>query len=291
MKKNVKNNIPVIIFVLLIILGFAIMCYPTISNAIHRKNHKIVIEEYKKDTSASSKEDKKRLLEEAKAYNDKLTSKTITDVFTNPEEETSKEYLDILNTGKDGVIAYISIPKIEEELPIYHGTSTKTLEKGVGHLEGSSFPIGGENTHTVLSAHRGLPSARLFTDLDQLEEKDRFYIHILDQKLVYEVEEISIIEPSETEKLTLADGEDYVTLVTCHPYGINTHRLLVRGKRVIEKAKIMEEKPVIKQKGISDIAFDIAITFALALIISLIVFIISCKKEEKYRGNKEIEVI
>lgn len=288
MNNHFKKNIPIIIFVLLLIIGVVIICYPVISNVLATKNHQEVITQYK-EVAISSKSSIASLIEEAKAYNEKLTKSTITDVFTNPKEE-SKEYLSILNTGKDGVMGYISIPKIEEEIPIYHGTSTKVLQKGVGHLEGSSFPVGGENTHAVLSAHRGLPSAKLFTDLNQLKKGDEFYIHILDETLAYQVEDISIIEPSKTEKLTLQEGHDYVTLVTCHPYAINTHRLLVRGVRVPYK-KAIATSVVAPKRSMSDLICMTGIIIAIAIIIVVIVLSIKFNLISKNRQQEEIEVI
>ena len=290
MKNRLKKYFPIVLFVLLLILGLAILCYPTISSNIATKKQKEVIAQYKK-VAVTKKSSITSLIEEAKKYNEKLTKATITDVFTNPPEKEGKEYLSILNTGKDGVMGYISIPKIDEEIPIYHGTSTKTLQKGVGHLEGSSFPVGGENTHAVLSAHRGLPSARLFTDLDQLEKGDQFYIHILDETLAYQVEEISIIEPSETEKLTLQEGYDYITLVTCHPYAINTHRLLVRGARIPYHEDSIAKSITVAKSGLSDIVWNIGLLLAVAIVISVIFVSIKLNLELSNEQEKEIEVI
>ncbi len=290
MKNRLKKYFPIVLFVLLLILGFTIICYPLISNRIATHRQKEVIAKYKK-VAINKEKSITSLIEEAKTYNEKLTSSTITDVFTFPPEESSKEYLSILNTGKDGVMGYISIPKIDEEIPIYHGTSTKTLQKGVGHLEGSSFPVGGKDTHAVLSAHRGLPSAKLFTDLDQLKKGDEFYIHILDETLAYQVDEVSIIEPSETEKLTLQEGYDYITLVTCHPYAINTHRLLVRGVRVPYHEENVKKLSVAVRSGLSDIVCDIGLLLALAIIISVIIVSIKLNFESNNRQEKEVEVI
>lgn len=290
MKNRFKKYFPIIVFALLFILGLGILCYPMISNNLAVKAQQEVIAQYKK-VATNDKSSITSLIEEAKRYNEKLTKSTITDVFTNPPLEEGKEYLSILNTGRDGVMGYISIPKINEEIPIYHGTSTKTLQKGVGHLEGSSFPVGGENTHAVLSAHRGLPSAKLFTDLDQLKKKDEFYIHILDETLAYQVEEVSIIEPSETEKLTLQEGHDYITLVTCHPYAINTHRLLVRGVRIPYHEENIAKGVTIAKSGMSDIVCKIGLLLALAIVISVIFVSIKLNLESGNRQEEKIEVI
>ena len=177
--------------------------------------------------------------EKARAFNDTLTDNNIYgDVFAGEDEDLEDtEYWSVLNAAGDGVMGYISIPKINVKLSIYHGTSDDILQTGVGHLDGTKLPIGGESTHCVLAAHRGLPSARLFTDIDQLEKGDRFYIHVLDEVLAYEVDQIyDMVDKDDMETLesamSIVDGEDHVTLFTCTPYGVNTHRLLVRGVRV-----------------------------------------------------------
>jgi len=286
-KNGLKKNLPIAFLILLLIMGLGIMCYPFISNILSKKEQIQTINEYKK-ISMNYKSEVSSLIEEARIYNKNLTTSTITDVFTNPKEEESKEYKNILNIGKDGVMAYIEIPKIKEEIPIYHGTSTKTLQKGVGHLEGSSYPVGGESTHAVLSAHRGLPSAKLFTDLDQLEKGDQFYIHILEETLAYEVEEIEIIEPFDTEKLTLKTGCDYITLVTCHPYAINTHRLLVRGKRVEYKEENVVKNASLATTGNSDLIFKIGFLLAIAIVIGIIYFLIKINIENQ---KEKVEII
>ena len=287
MKEKLKKNFPMLIFVFFIFLGIGIMFYPPIANFLATKYQKEVVSSYQKVIDNNDKNQIIGMIDEAKKYNEGLTQSTIADVFTNPQESLSKEYRNILNTGKDGVMGYLTIPKIGEEIPIYHGTSTKTLQKGVGHLEGSSFPIGGENTHAILSAHRGLPSAKLFTDLDQIKEVDKFYIHILGEVLAYQVEDISIIKPFETEELSLKEGKDYVTLVTCHPYAINTHRLLVRGVRTTyqKKKETLITSP--NKAGISTKIYRVGILVALVIIIILIIFLIKTKEEKE----DELEII
>lgn len=291
MKEKLKKNFPIIIFALLIFLGIAVMCYPPIANFLASKYQKGVVTSYQKLTENNNTDQIKAMLEDAKKYNEKLTQSTLTDVFTNPQENASKEYLDILSTGKDGVMGYITIPKIGEEIPIYHGTSTKTLQKGVGHLEGSSFPIGGVNTHAVLSAHRGLPSAKLFTDLDQLKEGDEFYIHILGETLAYQVKKISIIEPFETEKLSPKEGGDYVTLVTCHPYAINTHRLLVRGVRTTYQKEKETLTTSSVNTGISAKIFRVGICTAIVIIIVVIIFLVKIDSSGQKEKEEELEII
>ena len=170
----------------------------------------------------------------AEAFNQALLPSILPDSFAiaSASDEPDKEYMSCLNIAGDGMMGIVEIPKINIKLPIYHTTDEDVLAKAAGHLEGSSLPIGGKNSHAVISAHRGLPSAALFTDLDKLAEGDHFLIHVLDDTLCYEVDQISVVEPEQTDSLAVEDGEDLVTLLTCTPYGVNTHRLLVRGHRV-----------------------------------------------------------
>ncbi len=166
------------------------------------------------------------------AYNATVPGKGVPDAFavTTPEEDA--EYTSFLNEDPNGVMAYINIPRLKSTLPIYHYTTPESLQKGVGHLRGSALPVGGKNTHAVLSAHRGLPTSRLFTDLDKVRKGDHFYITVLNRTLAYEVDRISVVKPDQTKELSVQPGKDLVTLVTCTPYGVNTQRLLVRGHRV-----------------------------------------------------------
>lgn len=267
------------------------MCYPVYANSINKKSYVEVINGYKEITTDYSDAKNNKLIKEAEEYNSSLTATTVLDAFTNPTDVKSDVYKNILNINDNGVMGYISIPKIDERIPIYHGTSSKVLEKGVGHLEGSSFPIGGKNTHAILSAHRGLPSAKLFTDLDQLEKGDMFYIYVLDKKLAYEVDQIKVVKPQETEDLTLQEGYDYVTLVTCTPYAINTHRLLVRGVRT---SYLEESKSIVNIKttiSTPDIIFYFGIFFAIIVIICFILFVIKTKKQNKKENMEVNEVI
>lgn len=227
------------VFALMFLTGFLLLAYPTISDQWNTYRQSRLISSYEETVSTLEPEDFSGEWEKARAFNDTLTENNIYgDVFTGEDEEIEDtEYWSVLNVAGDGVMGYISIPKINVKLSIYHGTSEDVLQTGVGHLDGTKLPIGGESTHSVLSAHRGLPSARLFTDIDQLEKGDRFYIHILDEVLAYEVDLIhDMVDKDDmdamSEALAIVDGEDHVTLFTCTPYGVNTHRLLVRGERV-----------------------------------------------------------
>lgn len=285
MKSKIKENIPFIFFTLLFLIGFGIMLYPVLSNALSQISYNETISSYEQSVSDENSSLYQSMVQEAVHYNEKLTTSSIVDVFSDPEITSSEEYMDILNLNRDGVMGYISIPKIDIKIPIYHGTSSEVLSKGVGHLEGSSFPVGGESTHAILSAHRGLPSARLFTDLDQLEVGDKFYIYILDQVYTYQVDQVLVIEPSETEALQIQDGKDLVTLVTCTPYGVNTHRLLVRGERVEELAEQVIESESNRDLTINDYVLYIGLFGAIVLV--LVTIIIVWKIHRKNRSHIE----
>lgn len=217
--------------------GLVVLLYPLVSDAWNSWRQARLVSEYDERVAATSATDNGAAendawFAKADAYNAALSGKGIPDAFAVHSEEGSADYLSQLAFRSDGMMGYIQIPKIGQSLPIYHGTSEESLARGVGHLQGSALPVGGESTHCVLSAHRGLPSASLFTDLDKLQEGDHFYLHVLDRTLAYEVDQILVVDPDQTESLEAVEGQDLVTLVTCTPYGVNTQRLLVRGHRV-----------------------------------------------------------
>ena len=234
-----KKKIPGIIFGLMFLIGFGILVYPTVADQWNTYRQSRLISSYENRIQEMEPEDFTAEWEKARAFNDTLTQNSIYgDVFGEEDQELEDtDYWQILNVGGDGVMGYLSIPKISIKLSIYHGTSDEVLQTGVGHLNGTKLPIGGESTHSVLAAHRGLPSARLFTDIDQMEKGDMFYIHVLDETLAYQVDQIFDMvdkDDHETleEALRIQEGKDQVTLFTCTPYGVNSHRLLVRGTRV-----------------------------------------------------------
>ena len=234
-----KRKISGILFGLMFLLGFAILIYPTVSNQWNTYRQNQLISSYEELIGKMAEEDFTKEWEKANAFNDTIIHNNIFgDVFgENGDDIKNTEYWQILNVGNDGVMGYVSIPKINVKLSIYHGTAEDVLQTGIGHLNGTKLPIGGESTHSVLAAHRGLPSARLFTDIDQLERGDMFYIHVLDETLAYQVDQIlDMVDKDDNETLQKAlqieEGQDYVTLFTCTPYGVNSHRLLVRGTRV-----------------------------------------------------------
>ena len=227
MKK--KSNFTTVILILVMIAGLSLLLYPSVSDYWNSFHQTQAIASYAEEVSGLNEVEYNKLWAEAQAYNEKLAKQD--SIFMLPEAQ-KKEYTKLLDISGTGIMGYIEIPSIRCSLPIYHGTEESALQIAVGHLEWSSLPVGGESTHCVLSGHRGLPSAKLFTNLDQLKEGDVFMLRVLDEVLTYEVDQILIVEPQETGALTIEAGKDLCTLVTCTPYGINTHRLLVRGHRI-----------------------------------------------------------
>lgn len=223
-----RKNLSTIILILLFLVGLSVMLYPAVSDAVNRKHQSRAVAGYAEKVEQLSDADYQAYFDAADAYNRQLNATP--NAFYKPELVSG--YAQTLNISGTGIMGYITIPKISVELPIYHSTDEGVLQVAAGHLEGSSLPVGGSGTHAVLSAHRGLPSAKLFTNLDELEVGDRFTITVLNRVLTYEVDQISIVLPTEIDQLLPTEGMDYVTLMTCTPYGINSHRLLVRGKRV-----------------------------------------------------------
>ena len=223
-----RKNLSTIILILIFLVGLSVMLYPSVSDAVNRKHQSRAVAGYAEEVEQLSDADYQAYFDAADAYNRQLD--TTPNAFYKPDLVSG--YAQTLDISGTGIMGYITIPKISVELPIYHGTDEGVLQVAAGHLEGSSLPVGGAGTHAVISAHRGLPSAKLFTNLDELEVGDRFTITVLNRVLTYEVDQISIVLPTEIDQLLPTEGMDYVTLMTCTPYGINTHRLLVRGKRV-----------------------------------------------------------
>ena len=223
-----KKHSGTILLVLIFFVGLAVMLYPTISDYINQRNQTRVVNSYAQQVDGLSDADYTAYFDAADVFNQEIAADP--DALYHADRfSTYSTTLDVTGTG---IMGYITIPRIGVELPIYHGTSDAVLQVAAGHLEGTSLPVGGESTHAVISAHRGLPSAKLFTHLDRLEVGDTFTITVLDRELTYEVDKISIVLPTEVDELKVVDGKDYVTLMTCTPYGINTHRLIVQAKRV-----------------------------------------------------------
>ncbi|MDD3362349.1 MAG: class C sortase [Hespellia sp.] len=235
-----RKKLPSLLFGLIFLIGFGILMYPTISNQWNTYRQSKLISNYEQVVSEMTPEDFTDQWKQAEALNDTITSNNVyADVFGASDEDklVGTEYWNVLNVSGDGIMGYLSVPKIHIKLAIYHGTGDKVLQTGIGHLNGTKLPIGGESNHSVIAAHRGLPSAKLFTDADQLETGDKFYIHVLDKVLAYQVDQILPMVDKDDHAtlesaLQIEDGQDQVTLFTCTPYGVNSHRLLVRGTRV-----------------------------------------------------------
>lgn len=228
-----SEKILLIIAIIFIIVGTGIFLYPSISNYFAEKNHVEAIRNYDKIVVGIGEDSLKEEKEKAQTYNENLSGDPVHDPFVFGSGYALPEnYKEVLNLSEDGIMGYIQIPKISVDLPIYHGTSEEVLEKGVGHIQNTSVPIGENSTHSVLTGHTGLPNAELFTRLDELVVGDIFYIHVLNEILTYKVYEIKVVLPDNIDELRITSGEDLVTLVTCTPYGVNSHRLLVKAKRV-----------------------------------------------------------
>lgn len=224
-----KSQVTYLILIIVFVVGLSLLLYPSISEYWNSFVQSRAIAEYSESLAKLDADQKAAMIDAAEEYNRKLLNRQTGFALT-PEQK--EQYDKLLNISSNGVIGYVEIPSIGVSLPVYHGTEEKVLQVAVGHLEWSSLPVGGPSTHSVLSAHRGLPSAKLFTDLDEVVEGDRFMLFVLNDIYTYEVDKISIIEPDDTQCLQISIGEDYCTLFTCTPYGINSHRLCVRGRRV-----------------------------------------------------------
>jgi len=231
MKNKKKRKIWNLVIILLAAVGSILLLYPSANFWFSQRVQSYAVQKYDDGIEKMNAEQLEAEWEQAVTYNKGLSSYAA-DPFAAGSLELSEEYLAVLNINEDGIMGHIKIPSINVRLPIYHGTSEEVLNKGAGHLSGSNLPIGGEGNHAVLTGHTGLTTAKLFTDLAKMEVGETFYIVILDRTLAYKVEQILVVEPSETEALRAVEGEDYVTLVTCTPYGINSHRLFVRGTRI-----------------------------------------------------------
>lgn len=278
MKKKFSNLILVLIF----LTGVSLLVYPTFSdwwNSLHQSR---AIAAYVDQVNTLDDAQYETMLEQADAYNQTLIGKEDRYNLSDSELETYNSLLDVTGTG---IMGYVVIPKINVRLPIYHGTDPAVLEIAIGHIAGSSLPVGGESTHCVLSGHRGLPSAKLFTDIDQLKEGDQFMLEVLGDTLTYEVDQIKVVLPDELEDIEIEEGKDLCTLVTCTPYGVNTHRLLVRGHRV-ETVKQNHVRVVSDAVQIEPVKVAIAAGIPLLVIIMLLRMIFAGKKHKKGSEQK-----
>ena len=277
-----------ILLTLALVVGFGLIAYPSFSDWWNSFHQTRAIAGYTAQVANMDKEEFDRMWAEAEAFNEYLKGKPGRFMLTDEEKKTYNSILDVTGTG---IMGYIDIPSIKVSLPIYHGTDETILQIAIGHIEGTSFPIGGEGTHAAVSGHRGLPSAKLFTDIDQLQEGDKFLLQMLDRTLTYEVDQIHIVLPQELQDLEIDPNQDYVTLITCTPYGVNTHRLLVRGHRVDNDntdatritADAMRFEPVIVAPLVA----------APILFILLIILLVSTsnwnRKRKRHRSKSELK--
>ncbi|HAP79722.1 MAG TPA: class C sortase [Ruminococcus sp.] len=280
--KNKTGIISTVVLIIILIVGLSVMLYPTVSNWWNERVQSQAIAEYDKTIQNIDQNRYDEIWANAEEYNKKLSE--LYAPFSNADEISG--YDNILDVSGTGIMGYITIPVIKVEIPIYHGTSAEVLNIAAGHLKGSSLPIGGKNTHAVISAHRGLPSARLFTDLDKLVKGDTFTITILDRVLTYQVEEILIVKPEEVEKLAIIPDSDYVTLMTCTPYGINTHRLLIRSRRI---DTVYEKTVKISADAVQVDPMLVIPVIAFFLLILLVIFwAVSGKKKRKSLPYKNL---
>ena len=287
-----KSKLNKLIIGIIFLAGLSLLLYPFVANQWNNHRQKQLISSYEQsvsDKDAAHEIDYDAELQKAKAYNEALLPSILPDSFAVAEaSEEDKTYMDALNIAGDEVMGIVEIPKINIKLPIYHTTDEEVLKQAAGHLEGSSLPVGGESTHAVISAHRGLPSASLFTDLDQLKKGDHSLIHVLNETLCYEVDKISVVKPEETSSLAVEERQDLVTLLTCTPYGVNTERLLVRGHRVpyVEQEVADEKTPL---SGIS-LHTNYLLWVIIGLTITAIFILVLYLKEKNLQKKKEKNV-
>lgn len=281
MKKK-KNRGTTVILIIIFFAGLSLLLYPTFANFINQMHSSKAIAEYSDLVEKMSREERERMFHEAEAYNQALAGSPVNYKL---EDSQRAEYESLLNIDGTGVMGIVEIPSISVTLPVYHGTDDNTLQVAAGHIEWTSLPVGGLSSHCVLSGHRGLPSAKLFTDLDKVTVGDEFMLRVLDEVLTYEVDQIVIVLPQNTSELQIVPGEDYCTLVTCTPYGINSHRLLVRGHRIETKevnnairvtADAMQVEPLV-----------IAAVIAVPLLILLLIFVLGRPNSTKKKHRRK----
>lgn len=288
MKKK-KNFVWNIFFALVFLAGAGVFLYPTVSDMWNQYRNVRLVSRYDEAVTDLSDNEYEKLWNEAKEYNAEHPVNSIVDAFGEKDDYVlTQPYDQVLDPNGEGLMGSIEIPKINAKLAIYHGLSKTVLEKGVGHVEGTSLPVGGKSTHAVLAAHRGLPSAKLFTDLDQMKKGDIFILHILGKNLAYKVDRIRTVLPEETGELDIVEGEDHVTLVTCTPYGVNTHRLLVRGIRTkYAEGEIRNDETISHRLAVTDPRKVLAGGFAVLIVLILLIYL-SVRYRDKKRRLRQL---
>ena len=276
--KNKSNKILILVF----LVGLSLLLYPILSDLWNSRVQSKAIATYEESVSKMTQEDYTAYWEAANEYNKRLLTKTNRYYLS---ESDKKEYENILSTDDTGIMGYVEIPVINVSLPIYHGISDEVLQVAIGHIEGTSLPVGGSSTHCAISGHRGLPSAKLFTNLDKMEEGDIFLIHTLDDVLAYQVDRILIVEPEDVSGLEIEENKDYCTLITCTPYGINSHRLLVRGERIEYNENTIEQL-VFKGDANHIEPIKVAPVIAVPILVILFIWLLWSTRDKNNKSNK-----
>ena len=284
--KRKANHITTIVLVLILLVGLSLLLYPSVSDYWNSFHSSRAISAYAEDVANLDEAQYEEMWSAARAYNRALAERSTNFALSDAQKEEYEKLLDISGVG---IMGYLEIPELNMSLPIYHGTEESVLQIAAGHLEWSSLPVGGESSHCVISGHRGLPSAKLFTDLDKLQEGDVFALRVLDEVLTYEVDQIRVVEPSQVSDLEIVEGSDLCTLVTCTPYGINTHRLLVRGHRI---ENIQESQTIrVTSDAMQIEPLIVAPIVATPVLLLLLVLLLLPKRKDPSRGGKENETL
>lgn len=283
--KRKANHITTIVLVLILLVGLSLLLYPSVSGYWNSFHSSRAISAYAEDVANLDEAQYEEMWSAARAYNRALAERSTNFALSDAQKEEYEKLLDISGVG---IMGYLEIPELNMSLPIYHGTEESVLQIAAGHLEWSSLPVGGESSHCVISGHRGLPSAKLFTDLDKLQEGDVFVLRVLDEVLTYEVDQIRVVEPSQVSDLEIVEGSDLCTLVTCTPYGINTHRLLVRGHRT---ENIQESQTIRVTSDAMQIEPLIVAPIVATPVLLLLVLLLLPKRKDPSRGGKENETL
>ncbi len=269
-----KKNISIIALVVVFVIGLSVLLYPSISDLFSKKEQASAISGYRDQVGVLREEEYAKILDEARAYN---ANHRTNNFSVSDEEALTPEYMEQLSLNGSSLMAYLEIPKFGTRLGVYHGVSEQTMEKGIGHLPQTSLPVGGTSTHAVISGHTGLPSAQLLSDLDTLEIGDTFKLHILAETLEYEVDQILVVEPDDVRELKVVEGEDYVTIITCTPYGVNSHRLLVRGHAV----ELSSDEAESDAKQLKPMAAALYIAVPILVILSVVLVVVFIRHRKK----------
>ena len=284
-KAKAMPDISTVLLVIAFLAGLCLLLYPTASNLFNERGQRRVISDYSETLTVLDSKGHKELWDEANAYNEALLGRVDDQQLS---DELLTRYENVLDVSGTGIMGYVDIPCIDCTLPIYHGTDDEELQVAAGHIEWTSLPVGGPSTHSVISGHRGLPSAELLTNIDKLEYGDAFYIHVLDKVLEYRVDDVAVVLPDDTERLRVVEGKDYVTLVTCTPYGVNSHRLLVRGVRVGESSVAASNVALMLADEIRPVSLAYSVPTALAIMTALVAAILWAVSKARKAGARRM---